>query len=297
MQMVPTPRGDIPCLSLAHTRANDERAATETIHFSPANGFPVAAYTEFLDLFADRYKVSGSDNRGAWPDEPEPKRQWNWNDHALDLIAAIEALHTSPVIGMGHSIGGTVTVLAAAMRPDLFSKVIIIDAATVPSKLISHFYHLIPKWLSFKLFNFIRGSHQRRRLWPSPEAFFDNYRSHPTYRNFTERALRDYAQAGLVERSDGQYVLRYNPAWESFNFRRVHYLWDALEALEKDALVLRAENTYLYTQAQFDALNEHVGDNVESGTIAACSHLAPLEQPIRVAQQILSWRQLSPTKT
>lgn len=277
--------GPVPWLSA------DATAATPlgTIHLSPANGLPAASYASFIGLLQQRYHVTGMDNRGAWPGIGEPPADWTWEDHADDLIAAIESQHSQPVIGMGHSIGGTITVLAAEKRPDLFSKLVIIDAASAPSRIKSSLLQLIPQWLSFKLFKFIRGSHHRRRLWPTPEAFYQHYKNHPTYRQFTDQAMLDYTHHGLRKRADGQYELVFNPSWESYNFRRVYFLWRALRAVKVPSLVLRAEHTYMYSSARFAELNKNLPTHIASATIVGAQHLVTHEQPRELYQQVDAW--------
>lgn len=278
-------RGPVPWLS--NSLLPD--SAKEVLHFSPANGLPVGSYRQFLETLTQRFSVTGMDGRGAWPEFMPPQSTWTWQDHADDLIAGIEFQHQKPVIGVGHSIGGTVTLLAAVKRPELFSRLVIIDAASVPSKLLGRIYPLIPQWLSFRLFKFIRGSHQRQRVWDSPIDFYENYRNHPTYRNFTEQSMRNYSEFGLRKREDGKFELCFHPSWESYNFRRVHYLWDALSKVTLPTLVLRAEHTYMYSQSQFDKRNEQLGANVVTQTIPQSSHLVPLERPTKLSEQILKW--------
>ncbi len=260
-----------------------------TMHFSPANGIPVMAYQCFLSHFSNNYNVTGMDNRGAWPKQALPKSSFSWQDHADDLIEAIELQYTAPIIGMGHSIGATITALAAVKRPDLFSKLILIDSATLPSKAASMISANMPEWLSFMFFKFIKRTHNRQRIWPSKQAFIDNYRAHPTYRLFTDQAFRDYVEHGLFENEHGQFELTFNPHWESFNFRRVHYLWATLLKTAHPTLLLRAENSYMYSQDQFDKLNSKLPSNINAQTIAGGNHLAPLEIPKESANQINLW--------
>lgn len=278
--------GAVPWLEL-------DGAATATeqhnIHFSPANGIPVASYAGFIEFFPSSYHFSGMDCRGAWPGQPAPTRSFNWHRHADDLIAAIESHYTQPVIGMGHSLGATITVVAASKRPELFTRLVIIDPASLPSRYASHFYDLMPQWLAFRMLPFIRRTHDRQRVWASRQAFIDNYREHPTYRRFTDRALRDYAQSGLQKRADGQYELVFNPAWESFNFRRVYFLWQALAKVKHPTLFLRAEHTYMYSQERFEQLNSSLGDNVVGTNIPDSNHLVTHENPEPLSRQIVSW--------
>ena len=278
-------QGPVPWLQLP-AQQNDK---LETIHLSPANGIPVASYLSLLENLTPFYACTGMDSRGAWPKQPLPSNSFTWLSHADDLIAAIEMQHDKPVIGMGHSMGGTITVLAANKRPDLFSKLIIIDPASLPLAALRPIYKRLPQWLSFKLFAFIRSTHNRQRLWSSPAAFIDNYRHHPTYRQFTEQALQDYAEYGLLARADGQFELLHHPHWESFNFRRVLDLWQALSQTTHPTLLLRAEHSYLYSQKQFDRRNRSLAGNITRQTIAGTNHLLSHEAPRQLSEQLLKW--------
>lgn len=278
--------GKVPWFELS---SQNHSSTTKAIHLSPANGIPVASYQSLISYFAPHYRFTGMDCRGAWPDKSSPPKYFSWNDHADDLISAIESQYDEPIIGMGHSLGGTVTLLAAQKRPDLFSKLIIIDAASLPYQIMSNFYQTVPRWLSFKLFKFIKRTHERQRIWSSREAFYDNYRNHSTYRLFTDQAFSDYVNFGLEEQADGQFKLIFNPEWESHNFRKVHYLWSALNGIPHPTLLLRAENTYLYTQKIFDKRNNNLSVNITAQTIPSTNHLVTHESPEILSKQILRW--------
>lgn len=56
------------------------------------------------------------------------------NNFADELIEDIEKKQNLPVIGVGHSTGGVVTLLAAVKRLDLFSKIILIDPVLFSSQ-------------------------------------------------------------------------------------------------------------------------------------------------------------------
>jgi len=288
-------QGQVPWLDFSDSGSSppqtdaEQNANKPPIHFSPANGIPVASYAEFFACFSDSYSISGMDFRGGWPNQALPKNSYSWQDHADDLIAAIETQYTQKVIGMGHSIGGSVTLLAAVKRPDLFKALVIIEAASMPFNIPAFFWQLVPQWLVFKAVPFIKGTHYRQRIWESRQAFIDNYRDHPTYRLFTDRALRDYANFGLRETTNGQFELSHNPAWESFNFRRVVYPWNALSKIRHDTLLLRAGNTYMYSQQEFDKRNRGLAKNITAQTVPEAHHLLTHEVPETTAEQIRHW--------
>jgi sigma-B regulation protein RsbQ len=65
---------------------------------------------------------SGQSDTRHW----SPERYASLSDHARDVIALIEALDAGPVILVGHSISGSIGVLAAIERPDLFLRLIMV---------------------------------------------------------------------------------------------------------------------------------------------------------------------------
>jgi len=270
-----------------HNQACSE--SLPVIHFSPANGIPVASYQSFFDQFSEIANFTGMNCRGAWQHAATPPTKFNYQNHADDLIYAIQSQHQKPVIGMGHSLGGAVTLLAATKQPELFSKLVIIEPASLPIKFLHYIYPLLPLWVVHRFAPFIKRTHQRRTIWPSREAFIDHYKDHPTYRLFTERAMRDYADSGLVKCEDGQFELLFKPEWESHNFRHVFYLWNALHKTAHPTLLLRAEHSGLYSQAQFDQRNKTLQKNITAQMIPNSSHLVTHEKPAIVSQQILAW--------
>lgn len=259
------------------------------LHFTPANGMVAGCYQEFLGLFDEHFSISCMNTRGAWTSRPDTPCSWNWRDHALDLISGLESHGQPPVLGMGHSLGGTVTAIAARLRPDLFSKLVIIDAASTTSQWQSWLFRALPTSTAFRFIKFIRKTRQRQELFESPEAFHQRYRNHPTYQRLTEQAMRDYATHGLRKTASGEYQLAHSAWWEAFNFSRVHFIWEVLSEIEVPTLILRAEHSYLYSQSDFERLNKGLPSQVSSAIIPQAHHLAPLEMPTATHKVITDW--------
>jgi len=266
-------------------------AGTPLAHFSPANGFPVASYEQFFQTFGQKLSFTGMDSRGAWPAKKPPNNFSN-EDFAEDLITAIESQHAHPVIGMGHSHGGLITMVAANQRPELFSKLVIIEPASAPDNVFGRLCKHVPKWLLLRLIPFIRGSHERRKIWPSRQVFYDHYHGHPTFKYFSDAALHDYAKHGLRKRDDGQFELIFQPEWESHIFCRVGTMWPYLAKVTHPTLVIRAEHSSLYTAAQFATYNAKLGHNVTALTLKDAHHLVTHEDPIGASRAIQEWLDL-----
>lgn len=269
--------------------SSEQNNSEAGLHFTPANGMVAGCYQEFLQLFEDQFTISCMNTRGAWINRPSASRGWTWRDHALDLISGLESHGRLPVLGMGHSLGGTVTAIAARLRADLFSKIVIIDAASTTSQWQSQLFRVLPTGVVFRLIKFIRKTWQRPDTFESPEAFYQRYRNHPTYQRMTEQAMRDYATYGLRESVNGEYQLAHSAWWEAFNFSRVHFIWEVLREIKVPTLILRAEHSYLYSQADFERLNRGLPNHVSSAVIPRAHHLAPLEMPSEVHKVITDW--------
>jgi len=286
-------------LNIDHILLNDSKVPwfeikntnqqADIIHMSAANGFTATSYLEFLNFFSDQHSITGMDCRGTWAECETPPPSFKMKHFADDLIQAIEQQHHKPIIGMGHSQGGFVTLLAAIKRPDLFSKIVLIEPASLPYRWIDFFYPYIPKKLLFKLFPFMKGSLQRQRNWHSHQQFYDRYRFHNTYKRFTDISFDNYMNYGLVKQKDQQLQLSFSPQWEAHIFSVVEFMWKYLSKITIPTLLIRAEHSNLYTQKQFIKYNKNLPNCVTTQEIAQTFHLLPLEKPQKLSQIIKIW--------
>lgn len=279
-------RGEAPWLTSVGSKPLDSKP---TIHLAAANGLPVASYSSLIELLGKQHPITAMDCRAAWPKRSVAPRGFGVEDFAQDLIDGIEFSHNKPVIGLGHSHGGLVTAAAAVIRPDLFSKLVIIEGASWPNFWQSIPARLLPRELLIQMSPFIRGSHQRRAIWDSRDEFYERYQQHGTFKRFTERDLRAYAEHGLFKREDGQYELVFDPAWEAYIFCSVGFLWSFIRHLAIPTLLIRAEHSNVYTKAQFHKNNLKLGQHIEPIELADTHHLLTHEQPELVAESVLKW--------
>src|SRR5262245_60972400 len=87
-------------------------------HFLHANGYPPDCYRPLLQLLRIEYHVFGMLLRPLWGDI-EPGTIKDWTPFSDDLQLFLSA-QSDPVIGVGHSIGATVTLRAALRNPGKF---------------------------------------------------------------------------------------------------------------------------------------------------------------------------------
>jgi pimeloyl-ACP methyl ester carboxylesterase len=186
------------------------------LHFSHANGFPAPAYRSILGLLEGSFRVSTIPALGMDPKHP-PTEGW---PHLVDqVIYAIERGHGAPVIGVGHSLGGYLTFMAAVRRPELFRAIVLLDAPIIgPIK-----GRLLAATKRFGIVDRVTpagATRERRAVWDSLTQAERHFRAKKLFRDFAPGALRDYVRYGLVEGESGLRLM-IDPAIEYQIYRTV----------------------------------------------------------------------------
>jgi len=285
-QSIVLPQGKAPWLEFTH-RLSDPKATR--LHFATANGFTARSYSPFLSLLNQRYAVSSMDNRGAWVPGNHPPFAYGMRGFAIDWLAGMERKIHQPVVGIGHSHGAQVTLHAALIAPQKFNKLILIEPATIPFKALDYVYRFVPKWLMHALLPFIRRTASRQRFWPSRQAFIDRYRTHSTFRLFTHESFMAYVQHGLRETEAGDFELVFDPAWESYIFRKIRFLWHYLKQTTHPTLLIRGAQSTLVSSENFSKYNRGLPNNIDILELDEAHHMLPQEQPLRLQKLIDDW--------
>jgi pimeloyl-ACP methyl ester carboxylesterase len=169
------------------------------IQFSHANGFPAPCYRSMLERLADDFEIDAVERIGHDPRFPVSE---GWPHLVDELIAAIESRGRAPVLGVGHSLGGYLTALAAARRPDLFRAVILLDAPIMGAfkgsaiQFVKHI-GLIDRVTP------AGGMKNRRREWSSRADALAHFRRRKVFADFAPECLEDYVRFGTVDLATG----------------------------------------------------------------------------------------------
>src|ERR1017187_9498271 len=97
----------------------------DVLHFSHANGFPAACYRKFFGYLEPDFRISSINCIGHDPAYPVTD---GWPHLVAQLIDHLTAHCRAPVVGVGHSLGGYLTFMAAVQRLELFKCIILLDA-------------------------------------------------------------------------------------------------------------------------------------------------------------------------
>jgi len=256
----------------------------EIFHFAHANAYPLRSYISFLNQFTDNYNVIGMNQRPMWSDS-NPDSFEDWVDLADDLIDAFDENNVSQVIGAGHSMGAIATLIASIKRPDLFTKIILIDPVILPLQV----YEMM-KGMSFQQKSQINPllniALKRRNKWTNEVAARDYFESKTFFKRFTESAKRDFIEHGIRLGDDDTYTLAYSREWEARIYGTSPSPWEYLKNIAHPCLIVRAEHSDVITseEAWMEIKQTAVGSTCIQ--IDGAGHLIPQETPEKLYKRI-----------
>lgn len=162
------------------------------IQFSHANGMPAATYQPLFEALLP-YPVGYVPYFGMG-DYP---LTGGWQPMVDELIRAIEASGNAPVVGIGHSLGGVLTLFAAQQRPELFRQLIFLDPPMfgLRKRALLALVGLLK--MKGKFIPPAKKTRNRREHFPSREEALAYFKQRAFFKAFDERALHLYVQHGL----------------------------------------------------------------------------------------------------
>ena len=184
------------------------------IVFSHANSFPASTYRIlFKHLKARGFAVTAVDRFGHDPEYPVTNNWPHLVQQLADFATAQVQRVGAPVFLVGHSLGGFLSVMAAARHPELVRGVLLIDSP------------LLGGWKANALDVAKRAqvvgsispgkiSRQRRYSWASNEDALEHFKKKKAFARWQPEVLQDYITHGLVDH-DGKRVLGFDRAVET----------------------------------------------------------------------------------
>jgi pimeloyl-ACP methyl ester carboxylesterase len=255
------------------------------IIFLHANGFNAMTYRSILAPLAQGLRILAVDQQGHGlsPQRGPAEGRTDWLDMRDDLVALLDSLDGGPVVLSGHSMGGAVSVMATAERPDRVRGLGLFDPVFVSQEArrrIAEAGGLSENPLA-------AGADRRRTVFPSRDMAFKSYHGRGAFRTWPDEAIRDYVTDGFRDRADGTVELSCAPAWEASSFRaQGSDPWPAMREVSVPVCILRAEagsTCHVETPEAFNPDNR----DVVVRTIPGTTHFLPIERPDLVRSTLL----------
>jgi pimeloyl-ACP methyl ester carboxylesterase len=272
---LPTRGGAMAALDFGPTdRAPD-------IVFSHANGFNARTYRTILQPLAAELRILALDLRGhgatTLPATIEGRQ--GWIEFRDDLLALQAAACPAPVVLAGHSMGGTSSLLAAAVQPARVRALGLFDPVVVPVEVQAQGVASESP--------LVAGALRRRATFPSRQAAFEAYLGRGAFKTWRDVQLADYLAAGLAQTETGEVALTCSPAWEASNFRTHNYdAWAAFRATRCPIRILRAAEGSTFRIEGHEA-ELAANPRIAVETVPGTSHFLPMERPDLVRRTLL----------
>ena len=178
------------------------------LHFSHANGFPAACYRKMFSYLERDFEIGYVNTIGHDPRHPVTD---SWPHLVAELLERLER-YREPVLGVGHSLGGYLTALAALKRPALFRAIILLDSPIL-GRWQGTAFNMVKRFGLADRVTPAGATRDRRTEWPSADEAYAHFRNKRVFRDFDPECLRDYATLGTAPSPRGV-RLAFDPAIE-----------------------------------------------------------------------------------
>jgi pimeloyl-ACP methyl ester carboxylesterase len=252
--------------------------------FLHANGFNATTYRPLLAPLAEGRRIWAIDQRGHGLTDltADPGGRRGWQDLRGDLLAVIDTLEGRPVLA-GHSMGGTVSLLAAAKRPERVQGLVLLDPV-IWLPLTTLAFNLPGMSRMAERIPLVRNARKRRADFPDHEAARKAYRGRGAFAGWPDEVLDAWLETGLKPSGDGL-TLACRPDWEASGYAaQAHNPWGALARFRGPIRILRAEaGSTCHVPDRPPGLS-----HVRSTRVPGATHFLPMLSPDAVREALVA---------
>ena len=253
------------------------------LHLLHGNGFASGVWRPLAESMPPLWTLMSSDLPGhgltpvinaSWPD---------WNDMADRLAQNVVSKAGRPVVGIGHSMGGVITLLMAAKYPSLFKQIVLLDPVLFPSHMLigQRVVYSTGLWGKLPL---VKKTMERQSVWNDRQHMKESLRQKALYKDWHPSALDGFCETGSRDTDNGV-ELACLPSWEAKIFGSAPAgLWAAIRSVSVPVHILVADHGFGFIPASVERakrLNPHISSELFGG-----SHCFPMERPAETAAAI-----------
>ena len=182
--------------------------------FAHGNSFPGGTYGVLTrSLQARGFAVQVLDKFGHDPRYPVTNNWPHLVQQLADFTQASVQQHHEPAFLVGHSLGGFVAVMTAALHPALVRGVVMLDSPLI-SGWRANALGVAKRTQLVGAVSPGKVSRARRRHWPDRASALEHFRHKRAFAQWDPQVLEDYIDHGTYD-EDGQRVLAFDRAVET----------------------------------------------------------------------------------
>ena len=262
---------------------------TPLVLFFHGNSFPASTYKVMLnDLRRRGLQVHALEKIGHNPAFPVTI---NWPHLVEEVKAFAQPLvdaHTGPVVLVGHSLGGMLSLMLAAQYPHLAHAVVMVDAPAVAGWQ-ANLLQLSQKLSIARKFSPGAVSKKRRHQWGSLDEVRQHFASKKNFARWHSQVLEDYITHGTQEvMVDGQAhrELSFSREIETHIYNTVPHNLEAL--IKRHPLKCPVSLVAARHSREMEIAGMDFTKRITKGRITTIdgTHLVPMESPLATAAAI-----------
>jgi len=248
-----------------------------TLFFAHATSFHARCWDQVIAALPGRHAIAFDMRGHGGSDNPDPPL--DWRDWGEDAAERARQLDLRGAIAIGHSMGGHSVTIAAALEPERFAGLLLVDPVIQKPDGFGP-----PEQRG-------RDSGGRRNEWASPDEMFESYQGRGPFATWDEQVLHDYCDHGLVPNPDGEgFVLGCPPDVEAALYAAASTtdIYDEIAAIEVPVRILRAQEPppegrqgFGYSPTAPDLASKF--RNAQDVYLPDATHFIPMESPSLVA--------------
>lgn len=272
-------------------RSGARQQARHPLHMAVANGFPPQTYAPLLEPLSAGRRVVSLPPRPLWTDPPPPESVRSWTSLASDLLAGLRAHDLTGVVAVGHSFGAVGSLLAVIKEPARFSGLVLLDPTIFPTRILRALARMRASGEGEQM-PLVSGARARRERFESVEEGYAYWRARPLFSDWSDEAVRLYAESALVPATDEQgLTLAWSPAWEAHYYTLIHAdIWRYIPRLRGlvPVLAVRGAETNTFGEAAAARLRRLLPE-IDYAEVPGHGHLFPQSAPDSTRALIADW--------
>lgn len=263
--------------------------STKRIHLLHGTGFSAMTLAAMASQLPNEWPIWLTDVPGHGSSTQPSFKMPDWQKMANTIADAIyrqaNVKEDGPLIGIGHSMGGVLTLMAAHKYPDLFSEIILLDPVLFQNEMIiaQQLMRITGTWRHRAI---VKSVTNRTSIWPTLDAMKVNISGKPFYKAWHSQVISDYCQYSSRKINNGNAVtLSCAPSWEASIFGSYPKgLWQAVRSIKVPTTILIAKKSYFFIPKAVKRAAK-INKKIQWQTFGE-THCFPMEQPKETAEVI-----------
>ncbi|NDC60612.1 MAG: alpha/beta hydrolase [Betaproteobacteria bacterium] len=262
---------------------------TPMVLFFHGNSFPASTYQVMLKELRRRgLLVHALEKIGHNPAYPVTSNWPHLVEEVHDFAKPLVAAHKGPVVLVGHSLGGMLSLMLAALHPEMANAVVMVDAPAVAGWQ-ANVLRLSKKLSLTRKFSPGAVSQKRRNQWANLDEVRAHFASKKHFARWHPLVLEDYVQHGTHEamiKGQVQRILSFSRDIETQIYNSVPHNLERLikrHPLKCPVSLVAARHSREMHIAGGEFTKRITNSRI---TILDGTHLVPMESPIATAAAI-----------